>query len=152
MQLELPREIRLRMLSALSTAKRLEIGGILMAEQIEPGVFTLVDFSIDPNEGSAAHFVRSSEHHRIALEDFFARTGQEYSRFNYLGEWHSHPNHLPVPSSIDIRSMDDLIYGERNIPFAVLLIVRRGWWRRFQCSATIFQQGQSPQPMKIVSG
>jgi integrative and conjugative element protein (TIGR02256 family) len=133
----------------LRTAGDREIGGILMAEQLDAGSFRIVDFSVDRETGSAAHFVRSPEHHRSALQNFFERTGNDYARFNYLGEWHSHPNYPAVPSRADIQAMNDLIHGERDIPFAVLLIVRATWWRKISCSATLFQQGMHPEPVRL---
>jgi [CysO sulfur-carrier protein]-S-L-cysteine hydrolase len=151
MKVEFPKPLRERMRKALSLAKRREIGGVLMAEQIEPGHFRLVDFTVDEITGSAAHFVRSVEHHHATLSGFYAQTASEYGRFNYLGEWHSHPNHLPVPSSTDIASMQALVRGERDIPFAMLLIVRSARWRRLLISATLFQRNQVPEPIEILS-
>lgn len=119
-----------------------------MAEQFAAGHFRLVDFSIDSESGSAAHFVRSVQHHQDALSAFFERTGRDYERFNYLGEWHSHPNHLPVPSKEDVQSMLRLIEDERDIPFALLLIVQADW-RRLACSATMFTRGASCSPVAI---
>lgn len=136
----MPREFRKRLHELVREAGSREIGGVLMAEQIEPGSFRLVDFSVDSRTGGAAHFVRSVEVHQGALEAFFERTGADYGRFNYLGEWHSHPNHLPVPSDEDAASMRDLVGGERDIPFAVLLIVRASRLR-LACTATLFEQG-----------
>lgn len=149
MQVEIPKSIRSRLCKALSKAGRKEIGGILMAEQTEPGKFKIVDLTIDAITGSEAHFVRLPEHYEEALRDFFSRTQEDYLRFNYLGEWHSHPNHPPVPSQTDAQSMQDLIYGERNILFAILLIVRKAWWKRLACSATMFHHGQKPTAVDI---
>lgn len=148
MILSLPADVRKRLRKAVRRAGRREIGGVLMAEQLEPGHFRLVDFSVDSETGSAAHFIRSVEHHRTALEAFFERTGADYARFNYLGEWHSHPNHDPIPSGADVRSMRQLIERERDIPFALLLIVRAGW-RRLACSATLFSQTADRSPVTI---
>lgn len=152
MKVELTKDVRKRMISSITKAKRREIGGILMAEQINPGEFRIVDFSLDDITGSAAHFVRSPDHHRAALEAFFARTGNDYARYNYLGEWHSHPNHAPFPSTTDINSMNDLIDEESNISFAILLIVKRGWWRRFLCTATLFRQGKELSNIQVITG
>lgn len=149
MRIEIPKSIQKKLFKALSRARQKEIGGILMAEQCEPGVFRIADFSVDTKTGGAAHFVRSPEHHRQALEQFFRKTGHDYSRFNYLGEWHSHPNHEPLPSPVDIAAMNDLIFSERSIPFAVLLIVRAYWWKRIKCSALLFQHMASPSPVEI---
>lgn len=132
----------------VSAAGRVEIGGILMAEQIEPGHFRLADFTVDGQRGGAAHFVRSVEDLQAALEDFFERTESDFGRFNYLGEWHSHPNHAPIPSREDVASMISLVEGERDIPFALLLVVRRTW-RSIIMSASLFERGHPPLPVPI---
>ena len=143
-KIELPKSQIARMKALLKKAGRREIGGVLMAEQIENGIFRIVDFSVDEVSGTQAHFVRSTEHHQAALQDFFAKTGNDYERFNYLGEWHSHPSFPVRPSTEDRFSMQSLVEGERGIPFAALLIVKRSAIWRFECSAMLFQQGQSP--------
>ena len=150
MKLEFPRALGRQMRDKVKAAGRREVGGILMAEQLEPGMFRLADFSVDAVTGGAAHFVRSPEHHKRALDSFFHRTGYNYARFNYLGEWHSHPNHAPIPSRQDIEAMNGLVHGERNIPFAALLIMRAGWWHRLQCSAMLFQRGIIPEPVDLI--
>jgi [CysO sulfur-carrier protein]-S-L-cysteine hydrolase len=96
--------------------------------------------------------VRSIEHRHAALSGFYEQMASDYGRFNYLGEWHSHPNHLPVPSSTDIASMQALVRGERDIPFAMLLIVRSAWWRRMLVSATLFQRDKAPETIEIIGG
>lgn len=149
MKVELTKEVRERMMSSLVTAKRREIGGILMAEQVEPGKFRIIDFSVDDVTGDNNHFIRSPDHHRIALDAFFARTGNEYARYNYLGEWHSHPNHVPLPSTTDIISMQDLLREEEEISFAVLLVIKRSWLRQFLCSATLFTKNEKPSEIQI---
>lgn len=151
MNLIMPKEVRVRLHEVVRAAGRLEIGGVLMAEQLAPGEFSLVDFTVDAEKGGAAHFVRSVDHHREALTAFFERTGSDFARFNYLGEWHSHPNHPHLPSTEDIRSMDALVGGERDIPFALLLIVR-AHRRRLSLSATLFQQGAGPVAVRLGGG
>jgi integrative and conjugative element protein (TIGR02256 family) len=140
---------RSRLKAALRRAGSREIGGVLMAEQIDVEQFKIVDFSVDAKTGGPAHFVRSPEHHAAALDDFFRRTGAAYSRFNYLGEWHSHPRFPVYPSAQDIQSMTSLVHGERGIDFAVLLIVRLNWFVLLECSATFHARGISPQQIEF---
>lgn len=121
-----------------------------MAEQIVPGHFRIVDLSIDSETGGRAHFVRSPEAHSAALDLFFERTGNAYDRFNYLGEWHSHPRFPVTPSVQDTTSMIELVNGERGIDFAVLLIVRLGWWRMIASSCTLFCRGYAPTAVEIL--
>ncbi|MCA1407892.1 Mov34/MPN/PAD-1 family protein [Ensifer sp. IC3342] len=145
----LPRSLQERMCADLASAGLREIGGVLMARQIEPGQFEIIDFSIDELTGERAHFVRDHAFHNKALDDFFERTGCDYGNYNYLGEWHSHPE-LPVcPSITDLRSMENLVNGERAIPFAVLLIVRSDSPYELRVTATFHQRGVWPQPVDL---
>jgi len=150
MQVEVADDVLSKVRRALRCAGRREIGGVIMAEQIEPGHFRIVDLSIDKETGGRAHFVRSPKAHREALDAFFERTGNEYSRFNYLGEWHSHPGFPVAPSTQDMSSMLKLVQGERSIDFAVLLIVRLHWWRKITASCTLFRRDSAPSPVEIL--
>ncbi|WP_095057879.1 Mov34/MPN/PAD-1 family protein [Pseudomonas sp. Irchel s3f7] len=150
MQVEIADHVKGKLRGALRAAGSREIGGVLMGEQIAPGHFRIVDLSIDSQTGGRAHFVRSSEAHAEALSAFFHETGHQYDRFNYLGEWHSHPRFAVTPSTQDVASMIDLVEGERGIEFAVLLIVRLRWWRRISCSCTLFCRSANPSPVDIL--
>jgi len=109
-----------------------------MGEQVAPDHFRIVDFSVDDKTGTAAHFVRSPEHHAEALESFFQKTGSDFKRYNYLGEWHSHPSFPVRPSQKDIMSMQSLVHRERDIDFSALLIVRLRYFFRFEAAAYMF--------------
>ena len=150
MRIEIADDVRRKLRSALRGAGRREIGGVLMGEQLEPGHFRIIDLSIDTETGGRAHFVRSPEAHAVALDAFFERTGKEYHRFNYLGEWHSHPRFPVTPSSQDISSMAELVHSERGIDFAVLLIVKLHWWRTIASSCTLFRRNANPLPVEIL--
>jgi integrative and conjugative element protein (TIGR02256 family) len=152
MQVDIERQVKTRLRQALRAAGRREIGGVLMGEQIVPGHFRIVDLSIDKDTGGRAHFVRSPEAHSEALEAFFQRTGNAYDRFNYLGEWHSHPGFPVTPSLQDAGSMMELVGGDRDIDFAVLLIVRLEWWFSIASSCTLFCRGFAPSAVKILEG
>jgi len=146
MRLEGDHDVIVRMRSLLRRARSREIGGVLMGEQFGDGHFRIVDFSVDDLTGGFAHFVRDPDHHRIALAAFFERTGADYARYNYLGEWHSHPSFPVHPSLEDCRSMTSLVEGERDIEFAVLMIVRLRFWFKVECSTNLFVRGQAPRP------
>lgn len=152
MRIEIAPDVRATLRRALRAAGRREIGGVLMGEQIEPGHFRIVDLSIDNETGGRAHFVRSPEAHADALDAFFQRTGNEYDRFNYLGEWHSHPRFAVTPSVQDAGSMMELVEGERGIDFAVLLVVRLDWWWWIASSCTLFRRGHRPSCVEILEG
>jgi Prokaryotic homologs of the JAB domain len=48
-----------------------------------------------------------------------------FKRFNYLGEWHSHPSFLPEPSATDHKSMREMIEDPKlGANFVVLMVVK----------------------------
>jgi [CysO sulfur-carrier protein]-S-L-cysteine hydrolase len=84
------------------------------------------------------------------LEEFFRRTDREFARFNYLGEWHSHPSFGVHPSAQDIVTMTDIVETKGSaIAFAVLLIVRLRWCLWLDHSLTVFARGQSPRQTQL---
>ena len=73
------------------------------------------------------------------------KTHRNFKRFNYLGEWHSHPSFSVNPSQEDIHTMIDLVEnGPIEINFAILLIVRLRYWMRLEYSMTTFIRGYPP--------
>ena len=74
-----------------------------------------------------------------ALKKFFEKTNHDYTRFNYLGEWHSHPSFDSIPSRNDIFSMFEIINDrEVNANFVVLIIVKLNKYCSLEGSATAF--------------
>jgi hypothetical protein len=56
---------------------------------------------------------------------FFDRTQHQYKRFNYIGEWHSHPSFEVKPSPQDVETMVKLVTDPAfKGSFAILMIVR----------------------------
>lgn len=137
------------MKNAMRRAGAREIGGILMGEEVEAGRFLIVDFSLDELSGERAHFVRDAKHHGEALQHFFELTGHDYQRFNYLGEWHSHPGFPPRPSVTDLMAMQDLVDGERGIDFSVLLVVKLTFFRRFAASMSLHRRALQPEAVDL---
>lgn len=149
MKLRIGPDLYRKMARALGEASLNETGGMLMGEQLTPGDFRLVDLTVAKRTGGPAHFERSAEEHGDALEGFFGSTGKDYGRFNYLGEWHSHPRDLPLPSGQDILAMRELLDEDPHIPFAVLLICR-AIDDRVALSATLFQSNLPHEEVEIV--
>lgn len=149
--ISLPSDQRALFRKCLKRAGRREIGGILMGEQVAPDHFRIVDFSVDETSGTAAHFVRSPDHHAEALERFFLRTGSDFRRFNYLGEWHSHPSFPVRPSREDMMSMQGLVDGERDIDFSALVIVRLRCFFLLEAAAYMFVRHRMPSHVALTT-
>ncbi len=117
-------EIRAEILSALRSSGRREVGGILMAEHVARDTFVVRSITVH-SRGTFAAFVRRIEEALAPLRLFFRRANQDYTRFNYIGEWHSHPSFAPVPSLPDDLSMREIVQDTRvGANFVVLLIVK----------------------------
>jgi integrative and conjugative element protein (TIGR02256 family) len=151
MRLILPLELIDRLEGELKQAGHREIGGVLVGEHVEGETFRLVDLSVQRSGGSRTRFVRDVEHNRAFLDAFFAKTANDYQRFNYIGEWHSHPLFTPLPSQEDSATMRDIVEDPAvGVNFAVLIIVSRGWRSKMKMSATAYRAGVEPVAVDVV--
>lgn len=124
-EIVLPREVQERLEAALEAAGTREIGGVLMGECLEPSRFRVADVTIQRRGGSFASFMRRLGEALSALARFFRQTGEDYTRFNYLGEWHSHPSFSTTASEKDVQSMLEIAADpEVGANFVALVIVR----------------------------
>lgn len=134
----------------LRQARRREIGGVLVGEHLEGETFALAGLSVQRDGGSDAHFVRDPEQHKVFLNSFFAETGHRYDRFNYLGEWHSHPGFLALPSPTDCETMYGIVENPQVASsFAVLMVARLHPFWGLQLSATGFRAGILPDSIEL---
>lgn len=142
MKLLLPASLAQRMVAALRQAGRHEIGGILMGEHVGENLFRIVECTIQVQGGTASRFVRQPEASDAALEQFAQDHGYDHQRFNYLGEWHSHPCHPLRPSLTDIHTMAGIVEDqETGANFAVLLLVHLGRTGALETAARIYLPG-----------
>lgn len=150
MQLLLPNQLIRCLQRELRRAGKREIGGLLMGEHVHDEVFRVVDISVQRSGGNRACFIRRPKDHEKALKRFFTRTGNEYARFNYLGEWHSHPSFAPLPSETDVETMRSLAADpEVGVNFLVLLIAKRENGGQFHATATAFTASLPPLPVLL---
>lgn len=130
-----------------------EIGGVLAGEDLGGGRFQVADLSVQRSGGGVAHFVRDPRAHRRFMRRFLARNGNDYTRFNYLGEWHSHPRFPALPSGTDLRQMQALI-EERGQPanFLVLLVVKLRRGGEIEGTAHAFRRGAPVLQVRVARG
>lgn len=146
MRLLLPSESQRVIVEALAAAGKREVGGILMGEHVQEGVFRVASVTVQTDGGSFAFFVRAVKNFLRPLTEFFHKTNHQYTLFNYLGEWHSHHSFVLTPSSQDAASMRDLVEDPQvGARFAVLLIVRLSSDQKLAGSVTVFVAGGERQ-------
>ena len=151
MNLLIPIEPARRIHAALRGSGRKEVGGLLMGEHVSEDTFRVADVTVQTHGGTPFGFVRCPEAHAAQLASFFEKTERKYTQFNYLGEWHSHPNVPASPSASDIAEMVRLVEdSEVDVSFAVLLIVRLAWLRRLVGTATEFTRSRNPRAANLV--
>ena len=155
MRLILPKHITREIIDELRKAGTREIGGILMGQHLYDDVFQVEDVTVQRTSGTFSQFVRLVQYILTPLNRFFARTDHNYVRFNYIGEWHSHPSFALRPSRRDAETMQALVEDpEVGAYFAVLLIVKLQE-KKFDGdnlggAVYIFQQGRSPYTGQLV--
>lgn len=123
-QILLPESQARQLIDALKRHRDREIGGILMGEHIAEDQFRICDLTVQARGGTSITFVRAIEWISIPLRRFFRRTRHNYTRFNYLGEWHSHPGLPLTPSTRDCETMWDIVNDPSvGANFVVLFVV-----------------------------
>src|SRR5262249_25755400 len=96
-----------------------------MGENLANGEFRIAEITVQREAGLVAAFVRMLAGAEASLSRFFRRTRHDYTRFNYLGEWHSHPSFSLAPSVRDCESMWEIANDRQTgANFAVLMIVQ----------------------------
>jgi integrative and conjugative element protein (TIGR02256 family) len=78
-----------------------EAGGVLLGRHLRDGSAIIADDITTPLPGdkrARASFFRASKRHQAAIDAVW-RTSD--GTCTYLGEWHTHPEPFPTPSTID---------------------------------------------------
>ena len=110
---------------ALLKAGDREIGGQIFCEQLAVSEFRVTEITIQRRGGTFSRFLVDLGQAGRQAAAFFRRTRHQYHQFNYIGEWHSHPNFAVMPSGTDNATMQALT-TDRDFRgnFAVLMILR----------------------------
>jgi integrative and conjugative element protein (TIGR02256 family) len=121
-----------------------------MGEHMGGEMFRVVEISVQRAGGTDACFIRHPRDHETQLEKFFAQTGNDYARFNYLGEWHSHPSFEPMPSGTDLRTMQSIVEDpDVGVNFLVLLVCKRAARGVIEATAVAFRAATEPLAIPV---
>jgi proteasome lid subunit RPN8/RPN11 len=125
MRLRLPAKLLSPLQAALTKAGSREVGGQLFGEQLAVSDFLISEIAIQARPGTVTRFFVDLVQAGVDAMAFHQRTGHQYRRFNYLGEWHSHPSFPVEPSGVDTAAMRDLTTDPDFAgTFAILMIAR----------------------------
>ena len=149
MRLRLPAEQMAALRSALRRADTREIGGQIFGELLAPSDFRATELTVQKRPGTFARFIVDLVQATREAARFFDRTAHRYTRFNYIGEWHSHPCFAVQPSGTDVATMRALVRDrEFRGSFAVLMIVRLDG-DDVTCAAWLFDPGGREQAVDL---
>jgi [CysO sulfur-carrier protein]-S-L-cysteine hydrolase len=144
MQLLIPPTISQQLVDTLRQTGQREIGGILMGEHVAPDSFRVKEITIQRKGGTFAAFIRMVEEILAPLLAFFDTTKHDYTRFNYLGEWHSHHSFALAPSGRDHSTMYDIVLDQQlGAGFVVLLLVKLSDHGQLEGSVTVYQPNKT---------
>lgn len=125
MKVRLAGDQQAKLAAALVRARRREIGGQLFGEQLAPSDFLVTELTIQARPGTISRFLVDLMQAARDAVRFFDRTDHRYTRYNYIGEWHSHPSFAVHPSGVDIGTMRALVCDPEFVgSFAILMIAR----------------------------
>lgn len=84
------------------THEKYEAGGILMGKRLLNGNIIITDVTSPQKEDTRKRtfFKKKTKIHQSISDNLWKKSS---GKTLYLGEWHTHPENNPVPSSVDIR-------------------------------------------------
>lgn len=99
-----------------------ESGGILLGYHREGSIFiSRVTVPTSFDRATRTSFIRDSRIAQIFVEYEFANSG---GKITYVGEWHTHPEPHPLPSSRDLRMIEEqFAENDLQVDHLVLLIM-----------------------------
>ncbi len=99
-----------------------EFGGFLIGYYSNSQTQLNITDTILPNKYKATPYLFERDTMGIEdkLKNFYNQNPQKY----YVGEWHTHPNNLPIPSNTDINAINSITnYKDVSIKNPVMLII-----------------------------
>ena len=149
MRLRIPAEQIGNLRDSLRRAGTREIGGQIFGEQLAPSHFVATELTVQRRPGTFARFVVDLIRAARDAVRFFDRTAHQYTRYNYIGEWHSHPSFAVQPSDVDVATMRQVVTDpEFKGGFAVLMITRLDG-DELTCGAWLFDPAGPTFPITL---
>lgn len=99
-----------------------EFGGFLIGNYSENQSNLRITDTILPNKfkGTPYLFERDTAGIESKLKQFYEEKPSKY----YVGEWHTHPNNLPIPSNTDINAINSIAsHNDVSIKNPIMLII-----------------------------
>ena len=105
-----------------------EAGGLIIGTMEAGSQLTITDITTPQlsDHRFPFHFFRSETSHQEKMDKLWKESG---FRKLYLGEWHTHPEPYPHPSSVDISEWKKIASKKQNSSWMLFLIIGRHAFR-----------------------
>jgi len=132
-KLEISNHALSRMLAFVQDTRcKPEAGGVLIGRYIRNSPDIVIDEVTVPMAGDRKQrfsFWRSRQPHQQALDRSWLESG---GTSTYLGEWHTHPENIPIPSDTDIKNWQarlkkDIFSGDSLFFIIISIKILRVW-------------------------
>jgi integrative and conjugative element protein (TIGR02256 family) len=107
-----------------------EAGGIFLGKYRGPHI-EIVD-ATEPMAGDTRHrtrFDRDDAGHQYHAEMQWRASGGSVT---FVGEWHTHPQTRPIPSSVDLRTWSTISKRQPTLPHVFAIRGSDDWWFGFR--------------------
>lgn len=99
-----------------------EFGGFLIGNYSDDFKQLNITSTILPTKFKASkyQFERDTTGIKETLKNYYEQIPKTY----YVGEWHTHPDNLPIPSTTDIKAINEILeHQDTSIQNPILLII-----------------------------
>jgi integrative and conjugative element protein (TIGR02256 family) len=97
---------------AQDTIEKDEAGGVILGRFIKDSNNIVIDVNTEPMKGdirTRTRFKRGKKRHQEIIDKIWE---ESEGTCNYIGEWHTHPEENPSPSSTDIKSWTKILRND----------------------------------------
>ncbi len=124
MEIIIPKEITLRLIKQISKYSPLETKGALFAEDLGNDTFKIDEVYLEPKPGTTTFVKLYINHEYVTFQkNYHKLRNNNFSKYNYIGDWHSHPLFECYPSSYDVSEVEKDM-KQSNAIFLVQLILK----------------------------
>lgn len=99
-----------------------EFGGFLIGYYSDDLKKLYITDTIQPTKYKASRY--QFERDATGINETLKNHYEQIPKTYYVGEWHTHPNNLPIPSTTDINAINEILnHKDTSIQNPILLII-----------------------------
>lgn len=117
---------------AQDSTEKYEAGGVILGRFIKDSNNIIIDVNTEPMKGdirTRTRFKRGKKRHQEIIDKIWE---ESEGTCNYIGEWHTHPEENPSPSTTDIKSWIKILrndyFSSKYLYFIIIGTKSIGVW------------------------